>query len=63
MWHAWKKREEHTTFWWGNLSERDHFEYLSVGGTIILKCIFKRWDCEAWTGLIRFRIGRVGEQL
>jgi hypothetical protein len=27
-------------------------EYLGLDGTIILKCIFKRWDGEAWTGLI-----------
>jgi hypothetical protein len=27
---------------------------------IILKWIFKKWDGEAWTGLIRLRIGTGG---
>jgi hypothetical protein len=27
---------------------------------IILKCIFKKWDGKAWTGLIWLRIGTVG---
>jgi hypothetical protein len=32
-------------------------------GRIILKWIFKRWDGEAWTGLIWLRIGIGGELL
>jgi hypothetical protein len=32
--------------------ERDHFEDLSVEGRIILKWILKKWDGEAWTGLL-----------
>ena len=34
-------------------------EDLGVDGMIILKCIFKKWDGEAWTGLIWRRIGTV----
>jgi len=30
---------------------------------IIVKCIFKKWDGEAWTRLIRFRIGKVSRLL
>jgi len=29
----------HTGFWWGNLRERDHFEYPGLNGKIILKWI------------------------
>jgi hypothetical protein len=47
----------HTGFWWGDLRKRDHFEDTGIDGMIILKCIFKKWDGEAWTGLIWLRIG------
>jgi hypothetical protein len=36
----------------GNLRERDHLECLGMDGMIILKCIFKKLDGVAWTGLI-----------
>jgi len=35
--------EMHTGFWWGQLKERAHLEYLSVHGRIIMKLIFKPW--------------------
>ena len=38
------------------LKERVHFEDLHVGRWI-LKLIFKRWDTEAWIGLIRLMTG------
>jgi hypothetical protein len=50
----------HTRFWWGGLRERDHLEALGVDGRIILKWVFKKWDREAWTGLIWLRIGTGG---
>jgi len=34
----------HTTFWWGDRTERDHLENLGVDWRIILKWIFKKWD-------------------
>jgi hypothetical protein len=41
----------------GNTRERDHLEDLGIAGRIIIKWIFKKWDGDAWTGLIWFRIG------
>jgi len=39
MWH-----EIYTGFWWKDLKERDHFVDLGIGGRVILKLIFKKWD-------------------
>jgi len=39
-------------FWWGNLSERDHFEDLYLDGWIILKWVLKKWFVDAWTRLM-----------
>jgi len=38
--------------WWGHLRERDHLEDLGLDGRIILKFVFKKWDGEAWNGLM-----------
>jgi hypothetical protein len=34
------------------MKERDHLEELDVGGMVILKCIFKKWEGEALTRFI-----------
>jgi len=47
-------------FWWRNLRERNHVEDLCVDGRIISKSIFKKWDREAWTGLLRLRTQKGG---
>jgi len=39
------------------MREGDYFEDPGVDGRIILNWIFKKWDGEAWTGLIWLRIG------
>jgi hypothetical protein len=36
----------------GDLRERDHLEDVGVDVRIILKLVFKKWDGEAWTGLM-----------
>jgi hypothetical protein len=58
-----ERGEMRTGFCWGDLRERDHLEDLGVDGRIILKRIFKRWDWEARTGMIRLKIGAGGERL
>jgi hypothetical protein len=34
------------------MRERDNLEDLGVDGSIKLRWIFRKWDGEAWTGLI-----------
>ena len=34
-----------------------------IDGRIILRCIFRKWDVGAWTGLSWLRIGTVGRHL
>jgi hypothetical protein len=42
---------------------RNNLEGLGVDLRIILKLIFKKWDGEAWTGLLWLRIGTGGGRL
>jgi len=40
-----------------------HLQDLDVDGRILLKWIFKKWDGEAWNGLLCFTIGIGGGRL
>jgi len=53
------RREVHTGFWWGNLSEKDNFGDPGVDGRIILRWTFRKWHVGAWTGSSWPRIGHV----
>jgi len=37
----------YTGFWWGNLSEKGHFEDPSVAGRIVLRWNFRKWDVRS----------------
>ena len=63
MWHVWETAEVHKGFWWGDLTERDHLENSGIDERMILIFIFKKWDGEAWIGLIWLRIGKGGRCL
>jgi hypothetical protein len=47
----------YTGFWWLNLRESDPLEEPVVGGRILLRWIFRKWDVRPWTGLILIGIG------
>ena len=49
--------------WWGNPRERDHLEEPGIGGRVILKWIFRKWDVRAWTGSSWLRMGTGGGHL
>ena len=49
MWRVWGRGEVCTAFWWGNLSERDHWGDPDVDGRIILRWIFGKWEGVVWT--------------
>jgi hypothetical protein len=63
IWHVWWTGEVRTGFWEGDLVETDHLIDLDLDGRIILNWIFKKWNGEAWTGLIWLRIGTGGGSL
>jgi len=44
-------------FWWGNLKERDQLGDPGIGGRIILRCFFRKWDVEVGTESSWLRIG------
>jgi hypothetical protein len=51
------KGEAYAGFWWGNIRERDHLGDPDIGGVIILRWIFRKWDVGLWTGSSWLRIG------
>ena len=52
-----------TGFWWGNLSEREHWRDPDVDGRIILRLIFRKWEGVVETGWSWLGIGTGGGHL
>jgi hypothetical protein len=60
MQRVWGRGEVCTGFWWENLRGRNHWGDPGVGGRIILRRIFRKWDVGVWTGLSWLRIETCG---
>jgi hypothetical protein len=53
---ACSEEERCVQFWWERLKEKERLEDLVVERTIILKCVFNKWDGGmGWTDLARER--------
>jgi hypothetical protein len=63
MWRVWERGEACTGLWWGDLSERDHWGDPGVGGRIILRWTFRKWDGVVGIGWRWVRIGTGGGHL
>jgi hypothetical protein len=44
----------------GKPEAKNHLEDPGIDGRIILRWTFRKWDEEAWTELIRLKIGTSG---
>ena len=60
---TWGRGEVCTGFWWGNLSERDHWGDPDLDWRIILRWIFRKWEGVVGTGWSWLRIGTGGGHL
>jgi hypothetical protein len=47
----------------GKPEGKEHLEDPDIDGRLILRCIFRKWDGEAWTGFVWLRIGTGGGHL
>jgi len=63
MWRVSGREEGCTGFWWGYLSEREHWGDPDAYGMIILRWIFRKWEWVVGTGWRWLRIGKGGGHL
>jgi hypothetical protein len=52
MWYVWHRTGMHRKFWWRNLKDRNHVEFVSADRRIILKCTLMKMDRRAVTKLM-----------
>jgi hypothetical protein len=57
------KRKGACRVWIERPEGKNHLGDLGVDGSIILKCFSKKWDQDAWIGLLWLRIGTGGGRL
>jgi len=62
MQHAWESRDAYRGLVW-RPELNNHLVDVGVDGMVILKCIFRKCDGGARTGLLWFRIGTGGGRL
>jgi len=55
--------EVRTGILWVDLRERDHLEGVDLDGKMILIWISRKWNREAWTGLLWLITGTGGDLL
>jgi len=49
----------HTEFRWGNMREMDYLEDPGIDGSVISKCIFRKWDRRNGLDLSSLEQGQV----
>jgi hypothetical protein len=59
----WGRGEAYTGFWWGNLTEIDHWVDPGLGGRIILRWNFMKCDVAVCTRSDWFKLGTGGGHL
>jgi hypothetical protein len=63
MWHVWRRREEYTGCWWGNLRKNRPLGRSDVDGRIILRWIFRKLEGVVGIGRRWLSIGTGGGDL
>jgi hypothetical protein len=57
------RRHMHTGFWWGNMKERDHFDYVGCGWEDNIKMDLQEIGFEGVSRSVYFRVGTSGRLL
>jgi hypothetical protein len=63
MWHAWKRGESSTGFWWKSPKEKDHLEDPAYSWEDGIKMDLREIGWGVWNGFIWLRIGIVNAMM